>query len=205
MAVIRSHPNMILKEHHFAAMRINWKEKTDNIRELAEELNVGTDSMVFLDDSQTNREAMRAFVPEVETPELPEDPQMYTKFLNSLPYFESNVTTDEDKMRGNLYVTERLRKESEKEFSDHGEFLKSLRTELQMYEDVPTALPRLSQLTEKTNQFNTKKTPMTVKEIQDYIFSPEHVIFYASASDRFGDHGIIAFAVVQKEKEQAQK
>jgi FkbH-like protein len=202
MAVIRSHPNMILKEHHFAAMRINWKEKTDNIRELAEELNVGTDSMVFLDDSQTNREAMRAFVPEVETPELPEDPQMYTKFLNSLPYFESNVTTDEDKMRGNLYVTERLRKESEKEFSDHGEFLKSLRTELQMYEDVPTALPRLSQLTEKTNQFNTKKTPMTVKEIQDYIFSPEHVIFYASASDRFGDHGIIAFAVVQKEKEQ---
>jgi FkbH-like protein len=112
------------------------------------------------------------------------------------------VITDEDKMRGNLYVTERLRKESEKEFSDHGEFLKSLRTELQMYEDVPTALPRLSQLTEKTNQFNTKKTPMTVKEIQDYIFSPEHVIFYASASDRFGDHGIIAFAVVQKEKEQ---
>ncbi len=201
MEVIRKNPNMILKEQHFAASRINWNEKTENIKELAQELNIGLDSMVFLDDSPTNREAMRAFVPEVETPELPEDPQFYTKFLNSLPYFESNTITDEDKMRGNLYVTERLRRESEKEFTDHGDFLKSLSTEMRVHEDDPIALARLSQLTEKTNQFNTKKRPMSVDEIQGYIESSQHAIYHASASDRFGDHGIIAFALVNKGKE----
>ncbi len=201
MEVIRKNPNMILKEQHFAASRINWNDKTENIKELAQELNIGLDSMVFLDDSPTNRESMRAFVPEVETPELPEDPQQYTKFLNSLPYFESNTITDEDLMRGNLYVTERLRRESEKEFTDHEDFLKSLGTELKIFEDDSTALTRLSQLTEKTNQFNTNKRLMDIAEIEGYIANSEYAIFYASAGDRFGDHGIIAFALVKKNSE----
>lgn len=124
--VIRNHPNQILKEHHFAAYRINWNDKASNIRELAKELNIGLDSMVFLDDDKTNREMVRALVPEVEVPELPESPKEYTKFLNSLDYFSTEVITDEDKMRGNLYVTERLRKEQEKAFTSKEEFLESL-------------------------------------------------------------------------------
>jgi FkbH-like protein len=111
--VIRNHPNMILKEHHFSAFRINWQDKATNIREIAKELNIGLDSMVFLDDDETNRAMVRSLVPEVEVPELPKDPREYTRFLNTLPYFTSLVITDEDKMRGNLYVTERLRKEEE--------------------------------------------------------------------------------------------
>src|SRR3989344_7323670 len=108
-AAIKTHPNMILRENHFAASRINWNDKSQNLRELAKELNIGLDSMVFLDDDHTNRALVRALAPEVETPDLPVDPAQYVRFLNSLPFFGSNVITDEDKMRGNLYVTERLR------------------------------------------------------------------------------------------------
>ena len=113
-SVIRRHPNMILKEHHFAAFRINWKDKAENIKEIAQELNIGIDSIVFLDDDETNRELVRTLHPEVAVPELPKDPKEYTKFFNTLTYFETTVITDEDQMRGNLYVTERLRKEVEK-------------------------------------------------------------------------------------------
>lgn len=88
MDVIRNHPNMILKEHHFAALRMNWNDKAENIRDLAKELNIGLDSMVFLDDDPTNRALVRSLVPEVTVPELPADQREYTRFLNSLPYFE---------------------------------------------------------------------------------------------------------------------
>ena len=201
LAVIRTNPNMILKEGHFAAMRINWAEKADNMRELAKELNIGLDSMIFLDDSPHNRESVRMLVPEVETPEMPEDPARYVKFLHSLPYFAASAVTDEDKMRGNMYVTERLRKAAEKEYADRGSFLKSLDMELQFFEDDASVLARLSQMTGKTNQFNVKKRPMTEAEIQKFVDSEEHAVFHARAVDQFGDHGIIAFALVRKEKD----
>lgn len=201
MNVIRTHPNMILKEQHFAAQRINWQDKVENMRELAKELNIGLDSMVFLDDSPLNREAMRTFLPEVETPDLPADPSLYTKFLHSLPHFEAGAITDEDKMRGNLYVTERLRKETEKQFQNREEFLKSLGIELTVCEDDPSSLARLAQLTEKTNQFNVKKCPLTEGEIEEFMRDGTYAIFHGRAIDQFGDHGIIAFALVHKEKE----
>ena len=197
--VIRDHPNMILKENNFAAMRINWNDKVDNMRELARELNIGLDSMVFLDDSPVNRENIRSFLPEVETPELPADPSQYARFLHSLPYFESSAITDEDKMRGNLYVTERLRKEAEKHFEDRGAFLKSLGIELTVRENDPSSVARLAQLTEKTNQFNIKKHPLSEKEIVSYMKSENHAVFHARAIDQFGDQGIIAFALVRKD------
>ncbi len=198
LAAIRSNPNMILKEHHFAASRINWEDKVKNMRELASELNIGLDSMVFFDDSPINRESMRTFLPEVETPEMPQDAALYTKFLHSLPYFPVDALTDEDKMRGNMYVTERLRRESEKQFPERAEFLKSLGTEVRVFEDDDSALARLSQLSEKTNQLNVKKRPLSEAEIKVYVESDEYGVFFARALDRFGDHGLIAFALVKK-------
>lgn len=197
LAVIRNNPNMILKEEQFAAQRINWNDKVQNMREIAAELNIGLDSMVFIDDSPVNRESMRAFLPEVETPELPTDPVQYARFLHALPYFESGAITDEDKMRGNLYVTERLRKEAEKHFEDRGAFLKSLGIELRVYENDPASVARLAQLTEKTNQFNSKKHPLSEGEIRDLMSNPDRKIFYGRAIDQFGDQGIIAFALVR--------
>ena len=201
LGVIRTHPNMILKEPHFAAARINWNDKVANMRELAQELNIGLDSMVFLDDSPLNRESMRTFLPEVETPELPADPSQYTKFLHSLPYFKADAITDEDKMRGNLYVTERLRREAEKSFESREDFLQSLGTGLEVFEDDPSALARLAQMTEKTNQFNVLKRPLSEREIEAFMRDGKYAVFHARAIDQFGDHGIIAFALVRKDAE----
>jgi FkbH-like protein len=197
LAVIRTHPNMILKEANFAAQRINWQDKAENIKELAQELNIGLDSMVFLDDDPTNRALVRAMVPEVEVPELPADPLEYARFLHSLPYFPANATTDEDTMRGNLYVTERLRREQEKSHTSKEDFLKSLKLELSIFEDDGSCLPRLSQLTEKTNQFNVDKQPLTEEEIKQYIESPTHKVYYARLTDTFGDYGVVLFALVE--------
>ncbi len=198
MEVIEKHPNMILKDNHFAAKRINWNDKAQNLRELAEELNIGLDSMVFFDDDKVNREMVRRFLPEVETPELPEDPRKYVKFLHSLPYFKGSEITDEDKMRGNLYVTERLRREAEKVYSDKGEFLKSLGIEVHFFENDASSLARLSQLTEKTNQFNVQKRPLSTEEIEKYILRNDYSVYHARAIDQFGDQGIVAFAIVEK-------
>lgn len=198
LEVIKTHPNMILKENHFAAMRMNWNDKAQNLKELASELNIGLDSMVFLDDDLTNRELVRALVPEVSTPDLPVDPREYVRFLNSLDYFPSEALTDEDKMRGNLYVTERLRKEEEKIYENKENFLKSLGLELTIFDDDNSNIARLSQLSEKTNQFNTSKSPLSESEILNFINSSAHKVLYAKLQDKFGDHGIIAFALIEK-------
>jgi FkbH-like protein len=190
---------MILKEQHFAAMRINWDDKVSNIKDIAKELNIGLDSMVFLDDSAINREAMRSFLPKVETPELPIDPKEYTTFLLGLPYFVTNAVTDEDKMRGSMYVTERLRLETEKSFANRADFLKSLDIKVKIFNDPGIALSRLAQMTEKTNQFNTNKMPMNEDEVREFAEDAQKEVFYASASDRFGDHGIIALAFISKD------
>lgn len=199
--IIRNHPNMILKENHFAAARINWNDKAQNLIELSKELNIGLDSLVFIDDDPTNRALVRETLPDVLVPELPNDPAEYASFLNNLNCFESKVITDEDKMRGNLYVTERLRKEEEKLASSKEEFLKNLKLKMSFYMDDDSCLPRLAQLTEKTNQFNIDKKPLTESDISRCIKSLDRHVFYARLEDKFGDQGIITFAIVEKDKE----
>lgn len=198
LEVIRTHPNMILKEKHFAAIRINWQDKVENIKELAKELNIGTDTMVFLDDNPLNREAVRSFLPEVEVPDM-DDPTLYAKTLLSLPYFPAHAETSEDAMRGNMYVTEKLRMEAQKKFANKEDFLGSLSLELFVSHNDTTALPRLSQMSEKTNQFNTHKQPMNVEELGALMQNPQYEVVHARLTDRFGDHGIIALAIVKKE------
>lgn len=196
--VIRNHPNMILRENNFAAMRINWNDKVSNLKELAKEINIGLDSMVFLDDDPTNRAQVKALLPQVETPEMPSDSSDYTKFLIGLPYFTPAALTDEDKMRGNLYVTERLRRESEKSFDNQKDFLKSLGLELQIFTDDFSQLARLSQLTGKTNQFNFNKHDLSEEDIMGLADNSKYRVFYGRLADRFGDYGIISFAVAVK-------
>lgn len=199
MNVIRTHPNMVLKEHNFAAIRINWNDKVSNMREIAQELNIGLGSFVFLDDDPFNRSAMKACLPEVATPELPANPEKYASSLIELEDFQGGGTiTDEDKMRGNLYVTERLRKAAEKNFLSTEDFLKSLEITVNFYQNDRGNTARLAQLTEKTNQFNMNKNPMSESEIVNHIDNHNKLVVYTSARDRFGDYGIIGFALVDK-------
>lgn len=197
MEVIRTHPNMVLKERHFSVFKINWNDKADNLRAIAKELNIGVDAMVFLDDDPVNRVFVRGSLPEVDVPDLPENPSQYAKFLASLPYFETKTITDEDRLRGNFYVTERLRKEEEKSYPTKEEFLRSLELELSVRMNDNSVIARLAQLTEKTNQFNVDKRPLSEEAIRAYMESATHRVFHARAMDKFGDHGIIAFALVE--------
>jgi len=196
MNVIKNHPDMILKENYFVATRINWQDKATNLLELSQEINIGLDSMVFLDDDATNRSVVKSILPEVEVPELPANPEEYAKFLIDLPFFPSSVLTDEDKMRGNMYVTERLRQTSARSFENIDEFLKSLNLELQIFIDDDKAISRLSQLTEKTNQFNINKHPLTEDELFELIRSPGHRVIHGRLVDRFGDYGIVILAIL---------
>lgn len=201
LRIIRSHPNMVLKEDHFAAMRINWNDKVQNLRELAQELNINLDSMVFFDDDPVNRLLVRTLLPEVEVPELPQSPQEYVLFLNQLQYFDDgDMVTEEDKLRGSFYITEKLRREEKKKFENKEDFLKQLSLNLLVFEDNDSSLTRLSQMTKKTNQFNIFKIPLSELDIKQYIESANYAVFHAKLHDRFGDHGIITFALVEKNK-----
>lgn len=196
--VIRTHPNMLLRENHFAAVRMNWNDKAQNIRELAEELNIGLDSMVFIDDDPTNRALVRALVPEVETPELPADPAEYVRFLNSADYFPATASTDEDRMRGNLYVTERIRREEEKRHITREDFLSELGLTLTVHRNDPATAARVAQLTKKTNQFNAYKEALSEEQMKVLMNDPQYEVLYGRLQDKFGDYGIVTVAIVYK-------
>ena len=198
LAVIRTHPNMILKEQHFAAMRMNWDDKAANIRSLAEELNIGLDAMVFFDDNPLHRESVRAFLPEVAVPDLPLDSRSYTELLHALPYFPTEAVTNEDAMRGNLYVTERLRREAEKRYQTKDEFLSDLTLKADIYVNDASAIERIAQLTDKTNQFNAEKNPLTVDDVRERMLDDSYEVYSMRVTDRFGDYGIIGVAIVKK-------
>lgn len=202
LKVIESHPNMILKPKHFAAMRMNWDDKAANMHSLAKELNIGLDSMVFFDDNPLHRSMVRSLIPEVDVPEISNDPLTYAKTLHALPYFPSHATTNEDTMRGNLYVTERLRREAEKRFTSKDQFLADLGLEAFIETNDETAQERIAQLTEKTNQFNTKKQPYSKEQISAFMKDTDHEVFSMRVIDRFGDYGIIAVALIKKNAKQ---
>jgi FkbH-like protein len=193
--VIKHHPNMILRERHFAAWRINWEDKADNLTELAKELNIGLDAMVFLDDDPSNRGWVHAFLPEVEVPELPSDPTDYVSFLNGLSYFPTAVVTDEDKMRGNFFVTERLRQAEETRCKSREEFLASLNLVLTIKENDLSAIPRLVQMTAKTNQFNIHKRPLTEDMLRTFMEGSTERVFHGHLRDKFGDYGIVLLGI----------
>lgn len=199
LLVIRTHPNMILKEPHFVTHRINWDDKAQNITSIARELNIGLDSIVFFDDNPLHRASVRTFLPDVEVPELPESPLHYAKTLLALPYFPSHAMTNEDALRGNLYVTERLRQEAEKQFEAKDDFLESLSLEAFIAKDDHEAVARVAQLTDKTNQFNTQKIPLTEEEVRTRMERDSDHIYTMRVTDRFGDYGLIGVVIVRNE------
>jgi len=153
-----------------------------------------------LDDDPMQRAAMKSSLPEVEVPTMPADPADYAKFLLSLPYFPKDATTDEDKMRTNMYVTERLRSEAQKQFSNMEDFFRTLRLEMRIKVNDRASLARLAQLSEKTNQFNVYKRPMDIGELERLMNNPEYMVVCGSVMDRFGDYGITNMAVVHAQK-----
>lgn len=195
LEAINGHPYMVIREDKFAALRINWDDKASNIKSIAEELNLGLDSFVYLDDSAHEREVVRKLLPEVTVPDLPEDFSEYPKFLSGLPYFETFSFTAEDTRRGQMYAQERQRKDLQGSANSLYEFLKSLDMKVSVKEADKFTIPRIAQLTQKTNQFNLTTRRYAESDIRKFSNNPSWRVFSASTSDKLGDSGIVGVAI----------
>lgn len=193
--VMRRHPGMILKEEHFAAIRINWQDKATNLSELASELNIGLDSMVFIDDDSFNTELVKQRFPQVTCIHLPPDPSSYPLLIRSLRLFDTPSLTTEDLRRGALYFQDRLRRENQASYENIQDFLDSLQLEMTVAKADAFTIPRVSQLSLRTNQFNMTLKRYSEREIAEFSESEDHGVYWMSAKDRFGDYGVVGACV----------
>lgn len=198
LQIIRDHPHMILREKHFAATRLNWNDKVTNLRSLAEELNIGLDSMVFMDDDPLNCEMVRSTLPEVKVVELPKDPSLYMRTLTALTDFDSLALTAEDLEKGRMYADQRLRKEFEQSVTSPEEYLRGLRMTMTVEAANAFSLPRLAQLTQKTNQFNMTTRRYQVAEVEAMSARPDWGVLSVQVTDAFGDNGIVGAMIFQQ-------
>lgn len=199
LQVIREHPHMVLKEEHFASLKINWNDKISNMREIAEEINIGLDSMVFLEDDPVNREFMKLNVPEVLTVDLPPDPSNYAQALMELNDFNVLKITEEDLQRGKMYFEERQRTEFEKSATNLEDFLKQLNIKLRIRNANQFTVPRISQLTLKTNQFNLTTKRYQEEDISRLACDKNIIVKCVQVEDKFGDNGITGVFIVNKD------
>lgn len=202
LPVLREHKYMILREEHFGAMRINWRNKAENIKEIAEELNIGLDSLVFIDDNPNERELIRQLLPEVQTIELPRDPSRYRMTLESLSDFELLAITKEDEMRMAQYQAIGKRQAMRNAATSLEEYLYSLALQFTIELLKPEVVSRLVQMFNKTNQFNLTTRRYQTADVERFLKSDEYRVYTLEVSDRFVDHGLVGTAVVRVEPNQ---
>ena len=201
MDVIKNHPNMILREEHFVSIKINWNDKASNLQEIATELNIGLDSMVFFDDDPVNRELVRSTMPEVLTPELPTDPYLFSMIIKNLNDFNVLKITDEDAKRGKMYLQQRKRIEFSQKTNNLDNFLNQLNIKVTVKPASEFTLPRISQLTLKTNQFNLTTKRYHEEDIQSILNSSSNIVGCVQVEDKFGDNGITGVYIINKDND----
>lgn len=197
--VFDKHQGMLLQKDDFTATKINWKPKPDNIRELAEILNLGLNSFIFLDDSPHERQAMRELCPEVMVPELPEDPALRPLFLRGLRETWVTRLTSEDANRTELYQNQVQRDALQKESKSFDDYLNGLQQKLVMAPLNEVNLGRIAQLHMRTNQFNLTTERLDESALSAMMNNEKALVLCGRAEDRFGDHGIIITSVCQIE------
>ncbi|MBD2567496.1 HAD-IIIC family phosphatase [Anabaena lutea] len=197
--VFDNHPEMLLRRSDIAAYRINWNAKSVNLRELSKELNVGLDSFVFVDDSPIECLEVEVNVPEVTVVRMPKQLENYVKHFSQLWCFDSCNITIEDKIRTELITQEQERRELQKSISNLESYLESLQLVVEIRTAQERDLPRVAQLTQKTNQFNLSLIRRSLPEIQDIYTSC--FIMVLNLKDRFGDYGLVGAAIVKKNDE----
>lgn len=197
--VFARNQHMILKEDHFAAVRINWQDKATNIMEIADELNIGLDSMVFLDDDPVNRGLVRKMLPQVFVPELPENPEEYVPLIHRFDLFNQFNLSHEDLQKSKMYADERKRIYVREAATSIEDYIKDLGIQIIPEINKTDFLPRIAQLTQKTNQFNLTTRRYTEKELENMIKAGD-LICAAEVSDRFGSYGKTIMAIVKLKK-----
>ena len=192
------HPDMVLRMEDISIFVANWDNKADNIRLIQSVLNIGFDSMVFIDDNPVEREMVRTHIREVTVPDLPEDPAEYLGFLRSLNLFETASFSEEDESRTEQYQQEAKRKTAQEVFTNEDDFLKSLDMVAAVAPFNRFNTPRVSQLTQRSNQFNLRTVRYTEDDIATIASSGDYVPLAFSLKDKFGDYGLISVIIMQK-------
>jgi FkbH-like protein len=193
-----SHPEMVLRLEDIAVFKANWIDKAQNLREVAATLNIGLDSVVFLDDSPFEREQVRQALPEVAVPELPDEPTQVPGFLRSLNLFEAIAVSAEDAARTTMYRQEAAREQARSRASDIDSYLSSLGMRCAVAPFDEYSIPRVAQLTQRTNQFNLRTQRYTETQVAALAASPDCVTMAATLCDTFGNYGIIGAIILRR-------
>jgi FkbH-like protein len=195
--VIKFHPGMQLREDHIAINKSNWNDKVSNLKEMANELNIGLDSIVFVDDSSFEVNLVREQLPEITVLQVPERLYEYPYMLReNIGLFYNLSFTDEDRKKTEMYKHQVKRENVKEEFSDIEDYLASLELKMTIYQDDEEIIPRMSQMSQKTNQFNLKTKRYTESDIKNYIISEDSKVIAFSVSDKYGDSGITGLCIL---------
>jgi FkbH-like protein len=200
LAVLRRHPSMRLKEEHFAGMRVNWQDKAANLRELAAEMNLGLDSLIFIDDNPAERALVRSGLPEVLVPEWPEDPALYKGALLDLAaaHLMKVSITGEDRARTSMYRADGERRTLLESSGGLESYYRSLQMTARIGFADSFTIPRVAQLTQKTNQFNLTTRRYTEAEIRVLSEAPDALVLWLELSDRFAGNGIVGVLILRQ-------
>jgi FkbH-like protein len=201
-----SQPAMVLKWSDFAVKKVNWQSKARNIEEIAKELNIGSDSLVFVDDNPHEREEVRIAHPETAVPEFPADTCALEQFGRDLyyEYFLIPDLTDEDARRNALYRDNALREESKSKFASFDEYLADLKIELSVREAEDGEIPRAAQMTQKINQFNLTTRRYGEADIRRMCAEKAHRVLIGRVRDRFGDSGECVLIILKIDRSLAE-
>ncbi|MCI5047986.1 MAG: HAD-IIIC family phosphatase [Aquisalinus sp.] len=198
--VFAERQDMVLTEGHIVSRRVNWDAKSDNLQALTAELNLGLDSVLFLDDSTVECAAMRAFCPQVQTVKVPQQAGAFESFVRNLWLFDQSSVTREDKSRVQMYKEQAKREESRRAAVSLNDFFADLELQIDIHAPAEDELSRFSQLTLRTNQFNASLVRLTEPEVRQDMADSHTELRIVSAQDRFGDYGLVgAFRAQQQE------
>ena len=195
--VLAGHPRMLLRRSDFAAIRVNWDDKAANLVSIADELAVGLDSVVFMDDAAAECARIRTALPEVLTIHLGGDPSRHADLVRGLGVFDTLSYGDDDRQRADRYGEESARRRLRRELPTLETFYESLGMELSVEPIGPTTIARAAELTQRTNQFNLAPRRFTRDELAAALSDPGTEGYIFGLRDQFGDHGLVALAIVE--------
>ncbi|MCA0240629.1 MAG: HAD-IIIC family phosphatase [Proteobacteria bacterium] len=194
--VLKEHPHQVLRDERFAARRVNWVPKPENLVSLAKELNLGLDAFIFVDDSDHECAAVRHALPQVEVIQVPSRPTEIAGCLDQVARLEVLSLTAEDLSKTEMYAQERRRRELMDSADTGGDYLQRLGMKMSIRVDVPANVPRLAQLTQKTNQFNLTTRRYDEQQIQSFQRAEDWLVADFSLADTFGDSGVVGLALI---------
>lgn len=191
-----NHPESTLNPNDFIVIKANWESKSKNIKDIAKELNIMENSLVFVDDNPAEREIVRRQVRNVSIPEI-DNPENYIRVLDKSGYFELTNISEDDAKRNEMYKANIERIKQEDSFEDYEEYLKSLKMKAIIKCFEPVYISRIAQLTNKSNQFNLTTKRYTQTEIEKVAFSSEYITLYGKLFDKFGDNGLVTVLIAK--------